>query len=373
MGATSTTPDVLRVEDLRVYFPLRRTLTEILKRRPPRYVRAVDGVSFSIKEGEFFCLVGESGCGKTTTGKAILRLVPITSGHILFKPREETLKLVSAALGGKLDHYMDGGMVNLVRLPAKAMRVLRRDMQYVHQDPYGSLNPRYRIRQIVEEPLIIHGVKDQGLRLKLVKEALERAALRPPEAFLNRYPHQLSGGQRQRVAIARAIVLNPKFIVADEPVSMLDVSVRAEVLEVMKNLQKEMGIAFLFITHDLATARYVCDRIAVLYLGRLVEMGPAEDVLHNPLHPYTRALVAAIPEPNPENRLKLREVPIKGEVPSPIDLPRGCRFRPRCVVYDALDGDTRRLCEEREPPLVEVRRGHYVACWAVQRSAGGAS
>ena len=373
MGATSPTPDVLRVEELRVYFPLRRTLTEVLKRLPPRYIRAVDGVSFSIKEGEFFCLVGESGCGKTTTGKAILRLVPPTSGRILFRPREETLKLVRAALGNRLDRYLDGGMVDVVKLPAKAMRVLRRDMQYVHQDPYGSLNPRYRIRQIVEEPLIIHGVRDQGLRLKLVKEALERAALRPPEAFLNRYPHQLSGGQRQRVAIARAIVLNPKFIVADEPVSMLDVSVRAEVLEVMKSLQKDMGIAFLFITHDLATARYVCDRIGVLYLGKLVELGPADEVLHNPLHPYTKALIAAVPEPNPENRLKLREVPIKGEVPSPINVPQGCRFRPRCVVYDALGGDVRRLCETREPPLVEVRRGHYVACWAVQKGASGAS
>ena len=352
---------------------MRRTLTEVLKRLPPRYVRAVDGISFSVKEAEFFCLVGESGCGKTTTGKAILRLVPVTSGNIYFRPREETLNAIRSVLGGKLDSYLDGGMVDVVKLPAKAMRILRRDMQYVHQDPYGSLNPRYRIRQIVEEPLIIHGVRDQGLRLKLVKEALERAALRPPEAFLNRYPHQLSGGQRQRVAIARAIVLNPKFIVADEPVSMLDVSVRAEVLEVMKSLQKDMGIAFLFITHDLATARYVCDRIAVLYLGKIVELGPAEEVLHNPLHPYTRALIAAVPEPNPENRLKLRDVPIKGEVPSPINVPSGCRFRPRCVVYDTLGGDIRGRCEREEPPLVEVRSGHYVACWAVQRGVSGAS
>jgi len=365
-------PEVLRVTNLRVYFPLRRSLVEFIKRAPPRYIRAVDGISFAIREAEFFCIVGESGCGKSTTGKAILRLVPVTSGEILFRPRESTLDAMRAVLGNSLRKYMKDGFVDVTRLPAKAMRVMRRDMQYVHQDPYGSLNPRYRIRQIVEEPLIIHGVRDPSERLRRVKEALERAALRPPEEFLNRYPHQLSGGQRQRVAIARAIVLNPKFIVADEPVSMLDVSVRAEVLEVMKNLQKDMGIAFMFITHDLATARYVCDRIAVLYLGKLVELGPAEEILHNPLHPYTKALIAAVPEPDPENRLKERRVPIKGEVPSPINVPRGCRFRPRCVVYDALDDDVRRRCESEEPRLVEVRSGHSVACWAVAGGASGA-
>ncbi len=360
---------LLEVRDLRVYFPLRRSLVEVLRREPIRYVRAVDGVSFYVRRGEFFCLVGESGCGKTTTGKAILRLVPITGGDVLFQPREEVLDAIRRILGHRLP--TTDGYVNVAKLPERALRPLRRDMQLIHQDPYGSLNPRYRIRQILEEPLIVHGVRDEGERLKIVRWALEAVKLTPPEEFMTRYPHQLSGGQRQRVAIARALVLRPRFIVADEPISMLDVSIRAEILELLKSLQEEYGISFLFITHDLATARYVCDRIAVMYLGRIVEEADAETILHNPLHPYTKALIAAIPEPDPRNREKLRDVPIKGEVPNPVDLPRGCRFRPRCVAYDSAPGEVRARCEAEEPPLEEVRPGHRVACWLAKRLASG--
>ncbi len=359
---------LLRVEDLKVYFPLRRSLVEILKRKPPRYVRAVDGVSFEVRESEFFCLAGESGCGKTTTGRAILRLVPATSGRVLFRPREETLALLRKRLGSKLQ--LVDGMVDVLAVPEKHVKVLRRDMQLIHQDPFGSLNPRYRVKHLIEEPLIVHGVRDQGLRKKMIIEALEAVKLTPPEDFMNRYPHQLSGGQRQRVAIARAIVLKPRLVVADEPVSMLDVSIRAEILELMKNLQKDLGTSFIFITHDLAVARYVCDRIAVMYLGRIVEEGPADDVIGKPLHPYTRALLAAVPEPDPRNRLRYREVPIKGEVPNPINLPRGCRFAPRCVALDQHP-EVRNLCLEREPPLIEID-GRRVACWLVARRASGA-
>ncbi|WP_244403872.1 ABC transporter ATP-binding protein [Pyrolobus fumarii] len=361
---------LLVVKNLKVYFPLRRSLTEIVKRRPPRVVHAVDGVSFVIHRSEFYCLVGESGCGKTTTGRAILRLVPITSGDIYFRPRDEIIDALRKLLGGKNGAVFSDGFVDIVRIPEKAMRIVRRDMQLVHQDPYGSLNPRYRIRQILEEPLIVHGVKDPGKRRKIVIEALEAVKLTPPEEYMSRYPHQLSGGQRQRVAIARALVLHPRFIVADEPVSMLDVSIRAEILELLKSLQRDMGISFLFITHDLATARYVCDRIAVMYLGRIVEEGPADEVIGNPRHPYTRALLAAVPEPDPSNRLKYREVPIKGEVPNPINLPRGCRFAPRCVALDEHP-EVRTACETREPPLVEVGAGHRTACWLVSNRAGG--
>ncbi len=325
-------------------------------------------MSFEVRESEFFCIAGESGCGKTTTGKAILRLVPVTSGRILFRPREETLSLLKRRLGAKTP--VTDGMVDLLAVPEKYFKPLRRDMQLIHQDPFGSLNPRYRVKHIVEEPLLVHGVKDPGLRRKLVVDALEAVKLTPPDDFMNRYPHQLSGGQRQRVAIARAIVLKPKLIVADEPVSMLDVSIRAEILELLKSLQRELGTAFIFITHDLATARYVCDRLAIMYLGRIIEEGPADEVIMKPLHPYTRALRAAIPEPDPSNRRRYREVPIKGEVPSPLSIPKGCRFAPRCVALDNHP-ELRGSCLEKEPPLIEID-GRRVACWLVARGASRA-
>ena len=358
------TRPVVRAEGLRVWFPLRRTLTEILRRRPPRYVKAVDGVSFEIYPGEVFCLVGESGCGKTTTGMALIRLVDpsnVRGGRVLFAAREETLKL---AMERDPASVTEDGMIDVYAVSDHlVLKALRREMQIVFQDPYGSLNPRYTVRRILEEPLIIHGVRDPEERAKRVVEALEAVKLTPPEEFMDRFPHQLSGGQRQRVAIARALILNPRLVVADEPVSMLDVSIRAEVLEVLLGLRDRFGISLLFITHDLALARHVCDRIAVMYLGRIVEEADADELVRNPIHPYTRALMAAIPEPEPENRLRLREVPIKGEVTSAIKLPPGCRFRPRCVAFDSAPEEVRDLCRSREPELVEVRPGHRVACW----------
>jgi len=353
---------LLAVENLKVWFPIRRSLTDIIRGKR-LYVRAVDGVSFTISRGEIFCLAGESGCGKTTTGKAVLRLIDsefIHGGRILFRPSNEGLKTVKSYDPSAVD----GEFVDIYKIRDKrALKVLRKEMQVVFQDPFGSLNPRYRVRQILEEPLIIHGVKDQGERLKRVRETLEAVKLMPPEEFMNRYPHQLSGGQRQRVAIARALILNPSFIVADEPVSMLDVSIRAEILEILLGLREQYNISIMFITHDLALAKHICDTLAVMYLGKIVEMGPAEKVIDEPKHPYTKALIAAIPEPDPRNRLKTREVPIKGEVPSAVNIPAGCRFRPRCIVYDSLSRDIRSLCESREPSLFKVGERHYASCW----------
>ena len=357
-----STERLLVVENLKVWFPVRRSLADIIRGRR-LYVRAVDGVSFTISRGEIFCLAGESGCGKTTTGKAVLRLIDpdfIRDGRVLFRPSDEGLKIVKSYDPGAVE----GEFVNVYKVSDKrALKVLRKEMQVVFQDPFGSLNPRYRIRQILEEPLIIHGVKDQGERLKRVYEALEAVKLVPPEEFMNRYPHQLSGGQRQRVAIARALILNPSFIVADEPVSMLDVSIRAEILEILLSLRDQYSISIMFITHDLALAKHICDTLAIMYLGKIVEIGPAEKVIDEPKHPYTKALIAAIPEPDPRNRLKVREVPIKGEVPSAINIPAGCRFRPRCVAYDSASRDVRSLCESREPGLFRVGDRHYVSCW----------
>lgn len=351
--------NVLVVRDLRVYFPLRRSLLEFIRRAPPRYVKAVDGVSFSLYDEEVFCLVGESGCGKTTTGKALLKLVDITGGSVLYKPKRETAEALRE-LGVRVG---DDGFVDIVAVPDKLMKPLRRELQMIYQDPYGSLNPRFRVRDILEEPLLVHrigGSRDE--REELVAKALEAVKLVPPEDFMHRYPHQLSGGQRQRVAIARALILSPRLVVADEPVSMLDVSIRAEILELMLELKKSQHLTYLFITHDLAVAKYICDRIAVMYLGKIVEIASSEQLIENPLHPYTRALIAAIPEPDPSNRLRIREVPIKGEVPSAVAVPPGCRFHPRCVELDKRGERLRRLCSQNDPRLVQVSKGHWVAC-----------
>jgi len=349
---------LLSAQNLKVLFPLRRGLLEVLTGKPKKYVRAVDGISFEVKEKETFCLVGESGCGKTTTGRAILGLVPATSGAVLFRPRDETLSALK-----KLGVRDNGGFVDVTKLPPKALRLVRRELQIVFQDPYGSLNPRYTIGATLEEPLKIHYPEMSAEeRRERVMKALQEVKLTPPEDFAERYPHQLSGGQRQRVAIARALILMPQLVVADEPVSMLDVSIRAEILELMLSLKEKHGLTYVFITHDLAVARYICDRIAVMYLGKIVELGDAKKVIESPLHPYTQALVAAIPEPDPKNRLKLREVPIKGEVPSAVNVPSGCRFHPRCVKLDELRGALESLCTKHEPPYVEAN-GRLVACW----------
>jgi len=330
--------NIIVAKDLKKWFPVRRSIGEVLRRAPPKYVRAVDGVTFVVRKGEIFGLVGESGCGKTTTGRLILRLIEPTGGKIYFSGKDIT------------------------DIPMRELRPLRKEMQMIFQDPYGSLNPRFTVFNILEEPLLIHHIgATTKEREELVAKALEEVRLVPPQEFMFRYPHQLSGGQRQRVAIARALILKPKFIVADEPVSMLDVSIRAEILELMLELKRKYELTYLYITHDLSTARYFCDKIAVMYLGKIVEMGPAKRIIDNPLHPYTRALVAAVPEPDPSNRLKIREVPIKGEVPSAVNIPPGCRFHTRCVAFDEHP-EIRELCKSKEPPLIEVEPDHYVAC-----------
>jgi len=320
---------VVEVVNLKKYFPVRASILDIVRRRPKLYVRAVDGVTFNIYEKEIFCLAGESGCGKTTTGRTILRLIEPTAGKVLFKGE------------------------NILEYDEEKLKEFRKRAQIIFQDPYESLNPRMTVYDIVEEPLRIHKVGSKKERFEMVLRALEDVELRPPESFVYRRPHELSGGQRQRVAIARALILNPEFIVADEPVSMLDMSIRAEILNLMLKLKEEHGLTYLFITHDLAVAKYICDRIGIMYLGKIVEMGLVEEVIDNPRHPYTKALISAVPTPDPN--VKIGEIPIKGEVTSPINIPRGCRFHPRCVY--AMD-----ICRRVEPKLIEVSSNHYVAC-----------
>jgi oligopeptide/dipeptide ABC transporter ATP-binding protein len=295
---------LLEVEDLVVRYPVPRGLVGTLARRPRQTVHAVDGVDLTVHAGEMVALVGESGCGKTTTAQAVLRMVDPVSGTIRFEGRDIT------------------------RLGQRTLRPLRRRIQMVYQDPYESLDPRLRVRAAVEEPLLIHGLGgSKEERAERVREALARVELSPPELFLDRFPHELSGGQRQRVAIAAGLVLEPHFLVADEPVSMLDVSVRAGILRLLDGL-KRSGLGILMITHDLATAARFADRIAVMYLGRIVEEGPAAAVIRDARHPYTQALLSVVPRRDPRDQHK--PVILRGETPDAVRIPTGCRFRPRC-------------------------------------------
>lgn len=322
----------LEARNLVKHFELKLGFFKTILSKETPYVHAVDGVSFKIKKGEIFGLVGESGCGKTTTGRLLIRLIEATQGEVLFKG------------------------VDILRLSLEhEVRKLRRKMQIIFQDPYESLNPRMSVFDIIAEPLQIQKAVENTEELSAkVAEALDDLDLVPPEEFMYRFPHELSGGQRQRVAIARAFVLKPEFLVADEPVSMLDASIRSEVLKLLLGLQKKLHTSFLYITHDIALARHMCDRIAVMYLGEIVEKGTTEDVILKPLHPYTEALIAAVPVPDPTARRI--EVVVKGQVPSAVNPPPGCRFNTRCP--HAME-----ICRKKEPPLIPVEKNRYVACY----------
>ncbi len=318
---------LLRVTDLRKHFPLRSGFFS----KSDGVVRSVDGISFSLAQGETLALVGESGCGKSTTAKLLLRLIEATSGKIQFLNRD------------------------LLSLEEKEMFALRKEIQIVFQDTFASLNPRQTIRQILSQPLRNYGIAKAALEER-VSELLAWVGLTPPGLFLVRYPHELSGGQRQRVGIARALALRPKVIVADEPVSALDMSVRAQVLALMKNLQKQLHVSYLFITHDLAVVRSLADQVAVMYLGLIVERGSVESVFSNPLHPYTQALLSATPIPNPRLARDRKVILLRGEIPSPINPPAGCRFHTRCPLV-------MNRCRSETPELIERRSGHAVACF----------
>ncbi len=326
-------PPLLEVENLVTRYPVQRGIVGTVAGRPKLSVRAVDGVSFTLDEGEMLALVGESGSGKTTTAQTILRLVDHESGTVRFRGED------------------------VAGLSGRRLRELRRGAQLIFQDPYESLDPRFRVRKTVEEPLLVHGEGGgRGEREGLVREALERAGLTPPELFLDRYPHELSGGQRQRVAIAACLALHPQLLVADEPVSMLDVSVRAGILSLLDELRKS-GLGILMITHDLSTAAHYADRIAVMYLGRIVEEGPAREVVRNPQHPYTKALISVVPKRDPRQAT----VPqiLKGETPNPVAIPMGCRFHPRCPI--AIQ-DCKEVDPELRRPAGSTSPGHAAAC-----------
>lgn len=317
---------LLKVEDLKKYFPIRTGLFS----RKTGDVKAVDGISFEVFEGETLGIVGESGCGKSTTGRVIMRLHEATDGRVTF----------------------DG--VELNSLSNDEMRKVRREIQMVFQDPYASLNPRHSIGKILEEPLIVHGIGTAAERKKKVIEFLEVVGLSAYHA--KRYPHQFSGGQRQRIGIARALMTNPKLIIADEPVSALDVSIQAQVLNLMKRLQEDLKLTYIFIAHDLGVVRHISDRVGVMYLGKMVELSNSEELYENPLHPYTQALLSAVPVPDPS--FERDQILLKGDIPSPADPPTGCTFHTRCPL--AIE-----LCKQQVPQFLEVKSGHYVACHLV--------
>ncbi|MDX1658952.1 MAG: ATP-binding cassette domain-containing protein [Nitriliruptorales bacterium] len=335
--ATANKP-LIKVEGLKKLFPVDKGLF----RRTDEYIHAVDGVDFEIPHGQSLGLVGESGCGKSTTGRMLVRLTEATEGRILLHS----------------DDASDGEeYVDVAHIDRSKQKAFRKRVQMIFQDPYESLNPRRTVFDTISEPMAVQGLASYKEREDAVAELLERVGLSPASAYIYRYPHELSGGQRQRVAIARALIINPKFVVADEPTSMLDVSIRISIMELMLKLGIEFDVSYLYITHDLAVARYMCDRIAVMYLGKIVELAPTEELLSNPQHPYTKALISAVPVPDP--KFERPEVEILGSVSKPINPPPLCRFIERCPW--AAD-----VCHNNQhPPLEEKSKDHYVACYLV--------
>ncbi len=334
----STTPihekdDLVVVENLVKYFPIRGGFF----RRVQAHVRAVDGISFTIKRGETLGLVGESGCGKTTTGRTILRLTPHTSGKVYFEGKD------------------------IFSLRGKALKEIRKDMQIVFQDPYSSLDPRIPVGESIVEGLVVHKIGTPQERWEKAIHLLRQVNMEDFHA--RRYPHEFSGGQRQRIGIARALALEPKFIVADEPVSALDVSVQAQVLNILMDLQEQYGLTYLFIAHNLSVVEHISNRVGVMYVGKMVELGPREEIFKHPLHPYTKALMSAIPIPDPHQAGSRKRIILEGDVPSPINPPSGCRFHPRCRY--AIKG----LCDREEPPFKDYGGGHFVACWLMEKDS----
>jgi peptide/nickel transport system ATP-binding protein len=321
--------NLVEVRKLKKYFPVQKGFVETLLARKIDYIKAVDDISFNIKKGEVFGLAGESGSGKTTTGRLILGLTEPTEGKIIFDNTD------------------------ISSLSSTEMRDFRKRMQIIFQDPYASLNPRMKIGDSIGHSLIIHKICDEDEKRKKVLNIMEKVELTPANILYEKYPHQLSGGQRQRAVIARALILQPDLIVADEPIAMADVSVRATLLKLMIDLKHEFNLTYLFITHDLATTKYICDRIAIMYLGKIFEMGNIYDVYSNPRHPYTKALLFAVPIPDPKARRK-HLIP-RGEIPSPTNPPLGCRFHPRCP-------HTMDICSKEEPELIDFGNNHLVAC-----------
>jgi oligopeptide transport system ATP-binding protein len=331
---------MLEVVHLKKHFPIS---AGIVFQRQVGAVKAVDDVSFTVYKGETLGLVGESGCGKSTTGRTVLQLYKPTTGEIKFHDAETDT------------------MVNLESLPPERLRAMRRQMQMIFQDPFASLNPRMSVGNIIAEPLKIHKMPEAETRTSLqeyVEALMQRVGLNP--YYTNRYPHEFSGGQRQRIGIARALALKPSFIVADEPISALDVSIQAQVVNLLEELQDEFNLTYLFIAHDLSMVRHICDRVAVMYLGKIIEIGSTDEVYENPLHPYTQALLSAVPVPDPIIERERTRIILKGDVPSPARPPIGCNFNTRCPV--AIPG----ICyQEPDPPLEEVSPGHWVACHRV--------
>jgi oligopeptide/dipeptide ABC transporter ATP-binding protein len=323
---TNEPQNIVEVKNLVKYFPVRAGLLQ----RVVNHVKAVDDVSFSVRKGETLGMVGESGCGKTTIGRSMLRLVEPTSGSIRYDGRD------------------------ILPMRGRELKDVRRHMQIIFQDPYASLDPRLPIGESVMEGLHIHGIGSRKERFDLMIDTLKKVGLEDYHA--RRYPHEFSGGQRQRIGIARALALRPNFIVCDEPVSALDVSIQSQVLNILKDLQKEFGLTYLFIAHNLSVVEHISDRVAVMYLGKMAELTDRDELFRNPLHPYTQALMSAIPTSDP--RVKRNRTILKGDVPSPLNPPRGCRFHPRCPIAQPI-------CSEQEPEFREVSTGHFVACWMV--------